>query len=91
MNTTVISVRTNQAVKQRATAVANQFGIPLSTLINAYLHDLAQTGRIYFSTSEVMTPAMEREIERAEREIAAGEVSPTFGSAEKAIAYLKNL
>ena len=88
---TVISVRTDQAVKQKAQKVADRFGIPLSTLINAYLHELAETGQVYFSSVEVMSPEVEQQIAIAEKDIAAGNVSPAFSTAEEAITHLKSL
>lgn len=88
---TVISVRTDQDVKQKAQRVASRFGIPLSTLINAYLHELAETGQVYFSSVEVMTPEVEKQVVIAEKEIASGDVSPVFDTADGAIKYLKTL
>jgi len=88
---TVISVRTDLAMKQQAQKVASRFGIPLSTLINAYLHELVETGQIYFSTVEIMTPEVEKQIALAEKEIAAGNVSPAYSTAEDAIKHLKSL
>lgn len=87
---TVISVRTDKGVKKRAQQVAGQFGIPLSTLINAFLHELADTGQVYFTTVEVMSPEVEREVALAEKEIKAGEVSPAFETAEEAMRYLNS-
>ncbi len=77
--------------KRQAQAVAKRIGIPLSTLINAYLRDLALRGEVHFTAPEPMTPAMEKIIEQAEKEIAAGELSPAFESTEEMIAYLENL
>ncbi|HEV2403747.1 MAG TPA: hypothetical protein VGS08_06130 [Candidatus Saccharimonadales bacterium] len=91
MKTAVLNVKVDEGVKRQATIVASSFGIPLSTLVNAYLVELAETGQIHFSAVEVMTPKMEKLIEQAEREIEAGEVSKPFGTAEEAIAYLKKL
>ena len=91
MKTAVLNVKVDQDVKKQAQVVASSFGIPLSTLVNAYLTELATTGQIHFSTVEIMTPKMEKLIEQAEKEIAAGEVSEPFDTAEEAIAYLKTL
>ncbi len=91
MKTAILNVKVDEQVKRRAQAVAGAFGIPLSTLVNAYLIELAETGQIHFSAVEVMTPQMEKLIERAEKEIKAGEVSEPFNTTEEAIAYLKKL
>jgi antitoxin component of RelBE/YafQ-DinJ toxin-antitoxin module len=91
MKTAVLTVKVNDQVKTRAQSVAKAVGIPLSTLVNAYLVDLGTTGQVHFAAAEPMTPKMEKIIEQAEREIAAGETSGPFDAAESAIAYLKKL
>ena len=91
MKTAVLNVKVDENVKKRAQVVASSFGIPLSTLVNAYLMELAETGQIHFSAVEIMTPKMERLIEQAEKEIKAGETSGPFENTEDAIAYLKTL
>ena len=91
MKTTVMSIKVNEETKKRAQAVAKQFGMPLSTLVNAYLMELGATGQIHFGTAEMMTPKMEKIIEQAEKEIKNGDTSGPFSSAEEAIKYLKSL
>jgi addiction module RelB/DinJ family antitoxin len=91
MKTAVLNVKVDENVKKQAQIVASSFGIPLSTLVNAYLMELAETGQIHFSAVEIMTPKMEKLIEQAEKEIKAGEVSEPFDTAKEAIAYLKKL
>lgn len=91
MKTAVLNVKVDEQVKKQAQVVASSFGIPLSTLVNAYLNELAITGQIHFSAVEIMTPKMEKLIEQAEKEIKAGEVSGPFNTAEESIAYLKSL
>jgi addiction module RelB/DinJ family antitoxin len=89
MNTTVISIRTDQTTKQKASQVAKRFGIPLSTLVNAYLHQLAESGQIHFSSVEPMTPKLEKLISQVEADIAAGKVSEPFDNVEDFLADLK--
>ena len=91
MKTTVMSIKVDENTKKRAQLVAKQFGIPLSTLVNAYLMELGSTGQIHFGTAEMMTPKMEKIIEQAEKEIKNGETSGPFHSAEEAVKYLKSL
>ncbi len=89
MKTAILNVKVDEQVKKRAQAVAGSFGIPLSTLVNAYLMELAETGQIHFSAVEVMTPQMEEVIEVAQKEIEAGETVGPFETTEEAINYLK--
>lgn len=91
MKTAVLNVKVDEQIKKQAQIVAGSFGIPLSTLVNAYLTELATTGQIHFSAIEIMNPKMEKLIEQAEKEIAAGEVSEPFYTAKEAIDYLKTL
>ena len=91
MKTAVINVKVDEQTKKRAQAVAGSFGIPLSTLINAYLMELAETGQIHFGAVEIMTPEMEQLVEQAEKEIKSGETTGPFETAEAAIAYLDSL
>ncbi len=91
MKTSVLSIKIDEDVKKRAQAVAGSFGIPLSTLVNAYLVELAETQQVHFSAVEVMTPHMEKIIGEVEKEIAAGETSGPFETVEEAIANLKSL
>jgi len=72
MKTATVNFNTNEATKLKAQKVANQIGIPLSNLFNAYLYKLASTGSIHFTVSEPMTEKMAVLIAKAEKEIAAG-------------------
>jgi addiction module RelB/DinJ family antitoxin len=91
MKTAVLNVKVDEQIKKRAQTVASGFGIPLSTLVNAYLIDLATTGQIHFSTVEPMTEKMEKIIEKAESEIAAGQTSGPFETLEGLFNHLDNL
>lgn len=91
MKTAILNVKVDEQVKKQAQAVAGSFGIPLSTLVNAYLMELAETGQIHFTAVEVMSPKMEKLIGQAEKEIYAGDTVGPFGTAEDAIAYLKKV
>ncbi len=82
---TVISVRTNKQVKNAAQEVADSIGISLSSLINAYLRQLASTRRVEFYAAEQMTPKMEKIIAEAEKDIKAGRVSKGCDDVEEFI------
>lgn len=79
---TTMSFKINKTLKIRAQETAKSIGIPLSTLINAYLNDMVATGRVEFTASEKMTPQMERIIEQVETEIAKGETYGPFDTVE---------
>ncbi len=85
---TTISVKVDEDVKKTAQEIARSTGMSLSTLVNTYLHQLANTRRIELYAPEPMTPQMERIIAEAEREIANGETIGPF-SVEEFISYLE--
>lgn len=89
--TTTMTIKIDKDLKLRAQRTAKNIGIPLSTIINAYLREMSDSGRVSFTASEPMTPKMEKIIEKAEAEIKAGGTSGPFETAEEAIAYLNSL
>lgn len=91
MKTATINFKTDEATKRKAQAVSKQIGIPLSSLLNAYVRQLASTGTVYFAADEPMTPKMEKVIERIEKEIASGELSGPFETDEELYDHLDSL
>ena len=89
MNNTVISVKIDKDVKASAQEVANSAGLTLSTLVNAYLRQVAATRRIELYAPEQMTPKLERLIAEVEAELKSGKVSEEFDSVEEFLADLK--
>lgn len=87
---TVISVRIDEDVKASSQEVARSAGLTLSTLVNAYLRQVAATRRIELYAPEPMTPHLEKLIESVEKSIQAGNVSKSFTNAEDFIADLKS-
>lgn len=86
---TLISIRTDKAVKDAAKKLAQDLGFPLSTLVNSYLKQFIRTREAHFSVAPRMTPELEAIIEEAERDIAQGKnISPAFSSMKDAIRYL---
>jgi len=86
---TVISVKVDKDVKASAQEVANSAGLTLSTLVNAYLRQVAATRRIELYAPEPMTPKLEKLIEGVEAELKTGKASKKFDSVEDFLADLK--
>lgn len=86
---TVISVKLDRDVKESAQAVAKSAGLTLSALINAYLHQVVATRRIELYAPEPMTPKLEGLIARVETELAKGEASQVFDTADDFLTDLK--
>jgi len=86
---TVISVRVNKEVKLSAQEVAASAGLKLSTLINAYLRQVAVTRRIELYAPEQMSPKLEGLIAGIEAELGSGKVSKKFGNVDDFLNSLK--
>lgn len=86
---TVISVKIDKDVKASAQEVASSAGLTISTLVNAYLRQVAATRRIEIYAPEPMTPKLEKLIEEVEAELQSGKASREFDDVEKFLADLK--
>ena len=86
---TVISVRLDSDVKTSVQEVAKSAGLTLSTLVNAYLRQVAATRRIELYAPEPMTPKLQKLIAEVEAELSSGEASKEFVSVDDFLADLK--
>ncbi len=77
-DTTTLSLKTKKQVKELAQLRAKQLGIPLGTLVNAFLRNLGQTGEVHFTVAEPITPKMAKIIEEMRADIANGNTYGPF-------------
>jgi antitoxin component of RelBE/YafQ-DinJ toxin-antitoxin module len=75
-DTTILSLKTKKQVKELAQMRAKQLGIPLGTLVNAFLRNLGQTGEVHFTIAEPISPKMAKIIEEMRAEVTRGD---TYG------------
>lgn len=88
---TQLIVKTDKEVKIRAQKTAKELGLPLSTLINAYLKQFIVTKEAHFSIQEELKPEAKRRLDRLMKEVREGKnLSPTFDSVEEAVRYLNS-
>ncbi|KKU06380.1 MAG: hypothetical protein UX07_C0002G0032 [Parcubacteria group bacterium GW2011_GWA2_45_30] len=74
-----------------AQRVAKDLGLPLSTVINAYLKQFIRSREVYISAVPRMTSALEELVGRAEKDLRKGKnISPIFSSAVDAIRHLNS-
>ena len=86
---TLINIKADKEVKKRAQKVAAELGIPLSTIINAYLKQFIQTKEAHFYTEGRLKTAVKRRLNRLAEDATEGKnLSPAFDSAEAGIRYL---
>lgn len=84
-----LSLKIDSDIKKSAQALAADFGIPLSTLINLYLKDLVLKKEINFSRSKQMTPYLEDILEKIEEDISQNKnLSQKFKTTQEALEFL---
>lgn len=89
---TIFNFKTDKKLKTSAQKVAEKMGVPLSTVINAFLKRFVADEAVTFSTSAgAMTPYLTEIVEAAKKDIANDKnLSPVFNTAKEAIAYLRS-
>lgn len=91
MEKTVINIKTDKDLKLEAQEVAKDLGLPLGTLINAYLRDLVHERRVVFTTHPMPNNKTKRILDRALNDVREGNVkefSPVFNNAKEAMVWL---
>jgi len=91
---TVISVKVDKQVRDRAQKVAKKLGVPLSFIVNSGLRRFADEERLVIETSKAyrMTKKLERRLAPIEADIKAGRnLSPVLRTPEEIGAYLDSL
>lgn len=66
---TVIHVKADKEVKEIAQEAARALGLSLSDVINASLRNFIRTRQIIFSDTPVMTPELEKLLDKVEADI----------------------
>lgn len=89
---TVINIKADKEIKEKAQKLAQELGLPLSTIINAYLKEFVRNKEVHFSTAPRMTPYLEGIIREARKDYKGKKnLSPVFSSAEEMDEYLNAL
>lgn len=89
MSTTVLNVKIDPVVKNKAHKIAEELGFSLSAIVNATLRDLVRTKTVNVSArEEVPSTRLLKSIREAEEDIKAGRVE-SFESGAEAIAFLR--
>ena len=86
---TMINIKTDKDIKIKAQKVAKELGLPMGTVLNAYLREFIRTKKASFGIPPKMTPRLEKLISQVEKDIKLGRnLSPVFTSAKEIDAYL---
>lgn len=93
MNTyTILNVKTDKKLKAEAKKVSAELGVPLSTVINAFLKQFVRDKEIILSANQYRpTPCLESILEQAQEEYEKGDFVGPFKTGEEFIAHLKTL
>jgi len=92
MAKTTINIKADKEIKEKAQKVARDLGMPLSTVINAYLNQFIRTKEVHFYLEGELKPSVKRRLDRLQKDVLRGKnLSPTFSDARKAIHHLRSL
>ncbi len=84
-----LNIKADRDVKQKAQKVARDLGMPLSTIINAYLNQFIRTKEVHFYLEGELKPSVKRRLDRLQKEAMAGKnLSPAFHTVREMDAYL---
>ena len=89
---TLISIKTDKDIKEKAQKLAEDLGLSLSAVVNVTLRQFVRSRELRVSTIPCMSKDFEDELVNIERDIEKDvNISPKFYSAKDAIKYLKSL
>ncbi len=89
---TVIYIKADKEVKENAQKAARDLGLSLSDVINASLRNFIRTRQVIFSNIPIMTPELEKLLDKVENDIQHNRnlVGP-FSSASEMDEYLDSV
>lgn len=86
----MINIKVDMDTKIEAKKTAEGLGLPLSTVINAYLKQFVRTKEIHlYSPEGELKPSVRKRLNRLHKDVVQGKnLSPRFDKVEDAISYL---
>lgn len=89
---TVINIKTKRDLKENAQRTAQELGLSLSAVLNAYLRQFVRNKAVFFSIASQMTPELENLLGNIEYDIIRGKnISKTVSSKKEMNDYLFSL
>jgi len=87
---TVINIKADKDTKEKAVKLAKEMGLPLSTIVNAFLKQFIREKRVTFEVPLVPNKKTAKLLRQAKKDIESGKnLSPAFDNVNDFIAYLK--
>ena len=91
MEKILLNIKTDKKVKKEAQKVAQELGLPLSTIINAYLRELIREKKVVFSSPPVSNKRTQRMLKKIEVDMRSAKNRKGPFSYEEAIEYLHSI
>lgn len=88
MNTAIINIKTDPRLKKEIKGVAKELGLPVGTIINAYLRELVRERRVVFSAPPALNQRTKRLLETIDRDIRNKKNTDGPFSPKEAMEYL---
>jgi len=92
MAKTTINIRADEKIKEKAQRVARDLGMPLSTIINAYLNQFIRTREVHFHLEGEPRPSVKKRLDKLQKDVMEDKnLSPVFRTGREMDVYLKSL
>lgn len=92
LDKTILNVKVNKALKQDAQALADEIGVPLSTIVVANLKEFVRSRSLTISALPRLKPSIEREVGEAIIDYRQGKnISSKLTGSDAVTKHLKNL
>lgn len=86
---TTLHTKIDKDIKERAQNLANELGIPISTIINSQLREFVRSGTFHVAREPQLKESVWKEILKASKDAKEGKnISPEFDSVEDAMKWL---
>lgn len=92
MEKILINIKADKEVKEKARKIAEELGLSLSAIVNAYLKQFIRTKEVHFYVEGKLKPAVKRRLDRPQKDVEGGRnLSGSFSTSEEMDAYLNSL
>lgn len=91
MEKTIINIKTDKQIKRDAQRTAKELGLPLGTILNAYLKELIREQRVVFSKHPIPNTRTQKLLQKIDRDIKLNKNTTGPFDYKEAIAYLNIL
>ncbi|MDA2922639.1 type II toxin-antitoxin system RelB/DinJ family antitoxin [Patescibacteria group bacterium AH-259-L07] len=86
---TVINIKTDKEIKIKAQKIAKELGLPLSTVVNAYLKEFVRERSVRFSVEPEVRPEVGKLLKQASKDYKERKnIRGPFITADEAIKHL---